>query len=46
MPQTTFETEAVWYLPEAGQLSGLEQMPQLLGTLHAAEHAMIAMLPL
>jgi len=46
MPQTTFETEAVWYLPEAGQLSGLEQMPQLLGTLHAAEHAMIAILPL
>ena len=46
MPQTSFETEAVWYLPEAGQLSGLEQMPQLLGTLHAAEHAMIAILPL
>jgi DEAD/DEAH box helicase domain-containing protein len=46
LPQTTFETEAVWYLPEPDQLAGLEQMPKLLGTLHAAEHAMIAILPL
>jgi DEAD/DEAH box helicase domain-containing protein len=46
LPQTTFETEAVWYVPESAQLAGLEQMPQLLGTLHAAEHAMIAILPL
>jgi len=46
LPQTTFDTEAVWYLPEPDQLAGLEQMPQLLGTLHAAEHAMIAILPL
>jgi DEAD/DEAH box helicase domain-containing protein len=46
LPQTTFETEAIWYLPEAAQLAGLEQMPLLLGTLHAAEHAMIGMLPL
>jgi DEAD/DEAH box helicase domain-containing protein len=46
LPETTFETEAVWYLPEASQLEGLEGMPQLLGTLHAAEHAMIALLPL
>jgi DEAD/DEAH box helicase domain-containing protein len=46
LPETTFETEAVWYLPEAGQLDGLERMPRLLGTLHAAEHAMIGMLPL
>jgi DEAD/DEAH box helicase domain-containing protein len=46
LPQTSFETEAVWYLPEPDQLAGLEQMPQLLGTLHAAEHAMIAILPL
>jgi DEAD/DEAH box helicase domain-containing protein len=46
LPETSFETEAVWYLPEPGQLDGLEQMPKLLGTLHAAEHSMIALLPL
>jgi DEAD/DEAH box helicase domain-containing protein len=45
-PQTTFETEAVWYLPEDEQLKGLDEMPTLLATLHAAEHAMIALLPL
>ena len=46
LPETTFETEAVWYVPEAEQLDGLTDMPTLLGTLHAAEHAMIAILPL
>ncbi len=46
MPETTFETEAVWFSPTAAQLEGLEQMPALLGTLHAAEHTLIALLPL
>jgi DEAD/DEAH box helicase domain-containing protein len=46
MPETTFETEAIWFCPEPGQLEGLEQMPKLLGTLHAAEHSLIALLPL
>jgi DEAD/DEAH box helicase domain-containing protein len=102
MPETTFETEAVWYLPEpemleratgssggrrvepnAGSarssqtrsvveritgssgggdaglnsesrrssqtrsvLEAFDTLPRLLGTLHAAEHAMIALLPL
>ena len=46
LPETTFETEAVWFLPEAGQLAGLEQMPLLLSSLHAAEHSLIALLPL
>jgi DEAD/DEAH box helicase domain-containing protein len=46
LPMTEFETEAVWYLPEPAHLEGLEREPQLLGTLHAAEHAMIAILPL
>ena len=46
LPPTTFETEAVWYLPEPSMLRGLETMPRLLGSLHAAEHAMIAVLPL
>jgi DEAD/DEAH box helicase domain-containing protein len=46
LPQTAFDTEAVWFLPEPEQLAGSEQMPRLLGTLHAAEHALIALLPL
>ena len=46
LPQTEFETEAVWFLPEAWMLEGLEQMPRLLGSLHAAEHSLIALLPL
>jgi DEAD/DEAH box helicase domain-containing protein len=46
LPETTFETEAVWYVPKPEQLDGLLEMPKLLGTLHAAEHAMIAILPL
>jgi DEAD/DEAH box helicase domain-containing protein len=46
MPETTFETEAVWFCPEPRQLEGLKQMPKLLGTLHAAEHSLIALLPL
>jgi DEAD/DEAH box helicase domain-containing protein len=46
MPETTFETEAVWFCPEAAQLESLEQMPKLLGALHAAEHSLIALLPL
>ncbi len=46
LPETSFETEAIWYVPEPEQLAGLEKMPKLLGTLHAAEHSMIALLPL
>ncbi|MGN6798912.1 MAG: DEAD/DEAH box helicase, partial [Gaiellaceae bacterium] len=46
LPATSFATEAIWYLPEAYHLAELEEMPRLLGTLHAAEHAMIALLPL
>jgi DEAD/DEAH box helicase domain-containing protein len=46
LPETSFETEAIWYLPEDEQLTGLSEMPKLLGTLHAAEHSMIALLPL
>jgi len=46
LPPSTFATEAIWYLPEPEQLRDLEEMPTLLSTLHAAEHAMIAMLPL
>ena len=46
LPETSFATEAVWLLPEPHQLAELDQMPKLLGTLHAAEHALIALLPL
>ena len=46
LPETSFETEAIWYLPTDEQLAGLERMPKLLSALHAAEHSMIALLPL
>ena len=46
MPETTFETEAVWFSPEPAQLEGLEGMPTLLEALHADEHTLIALLPL
>jgi DEAD/DEAH box helicase domain-containing protein len=46
MPETTFETEGVWFLPPDPMLAELDTMPRLLGSLHAAEHSMIAVLPL
>ena len=46
LPATSFATEAIWFCPEPAQLAGLETMPALLATLHAAEHALIALLPL
>jgi DEAD/DEAH box helicase domain-containing protein len=46
LPPTVFDTEAVWYLPADVQLEGLDAMPKLLSSLHAAEHSMIALLPL
>ena len=46
LPATTFETEAIWFCPEQWMLEGIDRMPTLLGSLHAAEHAMIALLPL
>jgi ATP-dependent helicase YprA (DUF1998 family) len=46
LPETSFETEAIWFCPEPDMLEGIERMPKLLGSLHAAEHALIALLPL
>jgi DEAD/DEAH box helicase domain-containing protein len=46
LPETSFETEAVWFSPTPAQLAGLEEMPKLLSSLHAAEHSLIALLPL
>ena len=46
LPQTSFQTQALWYeLPEAIVSRGLP-LDQLLGALHAAEHSQIAVLPL
>jgi DEAD/DEAH box helicase domain-containing protein len=46
LPPTTFDTEAVWFVPRPHHLEGLEAMPLLLSSLHAAEHSLIALLPL
>jgi DEAD/DEAH box helicase domain-containing protein len=46
LPETTFETESIWFVPTPEQLEGLDEMPRLLGSLHAAEHSLIALLPL
>jgi DEAD/DEAH box helicase domain-containing protein len=46
MPPTTFETEAIWFSPTPRQLQGIDEMPRMLSALHAAEHSMIALLPL
>ena len=46
LPTTTFATEAIWFCPDEDLLFGFEKMPVLLGTLHAAEHSLIALLPL
>jgi DEAD/DEAH box helicase domain-containing protein len=46
LPQTTFPTEAVWFSPGDALLAGYQAMPALIGALHAAEHSLIALLPL
>jgi DEAD/DEAH box helicase domain-containing protein len=46
LPPTTFDTEAVWFVPRPHQLESLEAMPLLLSSLHAAEHSLISLLPL
>jgi DEAD/DEAH box helicase domain-containing protein len=46
LPQTSFVTQALWYeLPPAIASADLP-LGELLGALHAAEHAQIAVLPL
>jgi DEAD/DEAH box helicase domain-containing protein len=45
LPETSFETQALWYeLPD--ELLGDHPLDVLLGSLHAAEHSQIAVLPL
>jgi DEAD/DEAH box helicase domain-containing protein len=41
LPERSFATEAVWFVPDRPP-----EGPRLLGSLHAAEHAMIGLLPL
>ncbi len=46
LPEQEFPTEAVWLLPGPCLTDALEERSALLGALHAAEHALISMLPL
>jgi DEAD/DEAH box helicase domain-containing protein len=53
LPQTSFSTQALWFEFDVGPLTGLDSdgegsipMEALLGSLHATEHAQIAVLPL
>jgi len=46
LPATAFETEGVWFSPGDGLLDEIDEMPTLVSALHAAEHALISLLPL
>jgi DEAD/DEAH box helicase domain-containing protein len=46
LPQTEFETEAIWFVPQSRMTEDLDSERRLLGSLHAAEHSLIALLPL
>jgi DEAD/DEAH box helicase domain-containing protein len=46
LPQTTFTTQALWYELDESLLARDFPLELLLGSLHAAEHAQIAVLPL
>ena len=46
LPETSFETEGVWFSPGDTLLRGIDTMPTLVSALHAAEHTLISLLPL
>ncbi|MDX6685347.1 MAG: box helicase protein [Baekduia sp.] len=46
LPETTFTTQALWYELDPGLLARDFPLELLLGSLHAAEHTQIAVLPL
>jgi DEAD/DEAH box helicase domain-containing protein len=46
LPQTTFQTQALWYELGSDLLAEDFPLDVLLGSLHAAEHSQIAVLPL
>jgi DEAD/DEAH box helicase domain-containing protein len=46
LPSTSFSTQALWFELDAAELAQELSMEALLGSLHATEHAQIAVLPL
>jgi DEAD/DEAH box helicase domain-containing protein len=46
LPETSFSTQALWYELDSAALAQELPLEKLLGALHAAEHAQIAVLPL
>jgi DEAD/DEAH box helicase domain-containing protein len=46
LPETTFPTQALWFELDEDLLAADFPLEVLLGSLHAAEHAQIAVLPL
>jgi DEAD/DEAH box helicase domain-containing protein len=46
LPPISFATRALWFSLDALQVAGRVSMEMLLGSLHATEHAQIAVLPL
>jgi DEAD/DEAH box helicase domain-containing protein len=46
LPPTSFSTQALWFEPDSSVLADEFPLESLLGALHAAEHAQIAVLPL
>jgi DEAD/DEAH box helicase domain-containing protein len=46
LPETSFSTQALWYELDSAALAEELPLEKLLGALHAAEHAQIAVLPL
>jgi len=46
LPSTSFSTQALWFELDAAELARELSMESLLGSLHATEHAQIAVLPL
>ena len=46
LPPTSFDTQGLWFEASAGELGQEIPLETLLGSLHAVEHAQIAVLPL
>lgn len=46
LPPSSFATQALWFELDAAELAERVSMEQMLGSLHAGEHAQIAVLPL